>query len=221
MTYEDELHAGLAKIDVHFLNLVGDTSSLEHSGDEVVDSTVTSPLTENGNDTIAGKTVAGSLGLEQSTIIPPALVTTVHIEVLLVLAELHSDPDAVLIALAVEASENIFGISVTATSIQPTRRLGEPPGEEENESGEEDLEPNWDLPGLVACKRSRATSDTSSENRSNKPEGVVKTRDDTAMGRMGSLDDMERTSSGHDGHSETEQEATSHELANGVVGGGS
>lgn len=122
-TYKDELNAGLSKVDVHLLNLVGNTGGIENCRDEVVDRTVTGPLREDDEETIASNTVTGRAGFEEGTIVPPALVATVHVQILLVLTELHADPDAVLIAVAVELGKGFLGLGLSAAGVQPTWTL--------------------------------------------------------------------------------------------------
>ena len=49
------------------------------------------------------------------------------------------------------------------------------------------------------------------------PEGVVKTGDDTAVRRMGRLDNVKRSSSSQNGYTETEQQTATHELAYSTI----
>lgn len=51
------------------------------------------------------------------------------------------------------------------------------------------------------------------------PERVVETSNDTAVRRVRGLNNVQRSSSGEDWHTETKQQATSHELTNSVVTG--
>lgn len=54
---------------------------------------------EDGDNTVAHKTVPRRPVLEQSTVIPPSLVGTIKFQHLIVFLELHLDPYAVRIAL--------------------------------------------------------------------------------------------------------------------------
>lgn len=54
-------------------------------------------------------------------------------------------------------------------------------------------------------------------SRADSPERVVETGDDTTVGGVRRLDNVERSSSGEDGHAETKQQTATHELTNGAA----
>lgn len=169
VAYKSQLHARLAQVDVHLLELICDTSRYQNTIEEVVDRTVTCPLTEDSNAAITSQTIAGSVVLEKRAVVPPALVTTVHVKVLLVLVDLHSNPDAVLPAGTVVFSKNLLGLGVPATSVEPARRLRKKPRQAKNQSREENLHPDGYDPAHVAFKSDRATSNASSKKRADEP----------------------------------------------------
>jgi hypothetical protein len=90
--------------------------------------TITSPLTEDRDATIAEKTVHGRSILEQCTVIPPALVGTVHLQQLLVFIQLKLHPFAVWVAISVELGKHSLGGLLLVVDIKPSRGLGEEVG---------------------------------------------------------------------------------------------
>lgn len=135
--------------------------------------TVTSPLAEDGNDDVAGNTVPGGTIPEQSTVIPPPLVGTVQLEILLVFAQLEVDPDTVLVALAMVLREDTAALLTLAVDVQPTRRLGQKPHENDDDAGEEDLKPDGNDPGVGSLVVKGTAYSTGSEDGTGEPEGVV------------------------------------------------
>ena len=233
-TYKSQLHARLAKVDVHLLDLLRDTGRNQNTIQEVVDHAVTSPLTENGNTAITCQAIARSAMFEQRAVVPPALIATVHIKVLLVLVDLHGNPDAVLPASTVVFSKNLPSLRVPTTSVEPARRLRKKPCQTKNQGREENLHPDGHDPTHVAFKTDGATSDTSSKNRADKPivrleskrhtmlsdylpECVVETSNDTTVGRVCGLDNVQRSSGGNDRYTESKQQTTAHELPNSAA----
>ena len=107
--------------------------------------------------------------LEQRAVVPPTLVGTVHVEVLLVFVDLHRNPNTVLPTKTVVLGENLLSFGVLAASVEPARRFGEEPSQEENQCREENLQPDGYCPTRVAGKVDGATSDTSSEERADEP----------------------------------------------------
>lgn len=79
-----------------------DTGSVEESTQVVGDNAVSSPLTEERDETVAGEAVHRSLVSEQSTVVPPSLIATVHLKMLLILVELKLDPLAIGVAVAMK-----------------------------------------------------------------------------------------------------------------------
>lgn len=232
---ESELHAGKSKVDVHLLGLIGDTSALENTGDEVRDGTVASPLAEDGDCDVATHTVTSSSGVEESTIIPPAFVGTVHLKMLAVFAQLHLHPDAVGVTFAMVFRKHSLRSLVMATGVQPSRRFRKSPSTGKDETWEEELKPDWEDPTLVSWKifgttggtrcedgahkpKSSQNNITSAERKlHNSPESVVDGGNNTTSGRVSSLNNEHGSSGSQDGDTESEQETTTHELANGIV----
>ena len=163
------MHAGLAQVDVHFLQLFSNPGRFKHTIKEVVDSAVTCPLTEDSHRAVASKAVTGGLVLEERAVVPPAPVGSVHVEVFFVFVDLHGYPDTVLPSETVVLRKDFLGFAVLATGVEPTRAFGQEPCQEQNQCREEDLHPDGYGPVQVSREIDRATSDTSSKERTNKP----------------------------------------------------
>jgi hypothetical protein len=150
--------------------------------------------------------------LEERAVVPPAPVGSVQVEVFFVLVDLHRHPDALFPPETMVLRKDFLGFTVLATGVEPTRAFRQEPCQEQNQCWEEDLHPDRYGPVQVSREIDRATSDTSSKEGTDKPsiksvpsipgyrgvylpEGVVKTGDDTAMRRMGRLDNVKRSSS--------------------------
>lgn len=71
---EDKLEAGVAEVDVGLYDFLLVAGGVQHSGQEVGEHTVSGPLSENGEDDVGSKTVAAGTAVEQSAVVPPALV---------------------------------------------------------------------------------------------------------------------------------------------------
>lgn len=167
--YKRQLHAGFAQVDVHLLELFSDTSGLEHAVEEVVNRAVTCPLTEDSHCTVARKAVARGTVFEESTVVPPASICTIHVEILFVLVDLHCYPNTVFPAETVVLGKNLLSFVVPATSVEPARAFRQEPSQEKNQRGEENLEPDRNGPAHVSREVDGATGDTSSEERANEP----------------------------------------------------
>ena len=166
----------LAVVDernVGLLDGVGVPSGVEDGSEEVGEHSVASPLSEDGEDDVAAETVDGRAVTEKRTVIPPALVSTVHVEQLLVLVELELYPRGVLVAIAVVLGEDGLGLLLLAVDIQPSGRLGKPEAENGDETGEKGLEPGDQTPGVVAANVEGASSRSGRNDGSTKPKGVV------------------------------------------------
>lgn len=114
--------------------------------DERENKFLTSPLSENGNAHVAAKTVDGRAVAEESAVVPPALVSTVHVEELLVLVKLELDPRRVGVAVAVVLGEHGSGLVLFVVDEEPPRRLGEEHAEEADQAGEQSLHPSDEPP---------------------------------------------------------------------------
>ena len=94
--------------------------SLENGWQEVAEHAITSPLSEDGEAAVAVESVHRSLVLEQSTIIPPALVSTVHLKIFFVLLELQLDPDGLGVVVSVPFGENRDCLLSFSVDIKPS-----------------------------------------------------------------------------------------------------
>lgn len=123
-----------------------DTSLLKDTSQEVGNDTVTSPLTEESSDAVGGETVAGSTVLEESTVIPPSLVSTIELQVRLVLEKLKLDPLRVWVAVSVILGEESLSLILLAIAVQPSWGFWEKHGEDDDDSWEKSLKPKRDDP---------------------------------------------------------------------------
>lgn len=138
-----------------------------------------------------------------------------------------------------EAGQEGTSILVTASSHQPTGRLGQEPDGGDDDHGRSSLEDEGETPGEIAVDLGAAESDTGGRDGSSEPAAVVETghattplrrADLNAVGRSRGGEDWRRSSDQsrskqgskrglHTGDAETEDEATSNELV-AVIGGG-
>lgn len=112
-----ELLAVVDQSDVCLLNSAFVPSSIEHRSEEVRKHSVTGPLAKNGDYDVAREAVDCSAVAEQCSVVPPALVGTVHVEELLILAELECNPSGLRIAVAVVFGEDLFGLFLLVVDI--------------------------------------------------------------------------------------------------------
>jgi hypothetical protein len=212
---EDNLDSVHAQGDLCLCPSLLDTGGVEESTEVVGDDTVASPLAEKRDETVAGETVDGGLVAEQSTVVPPSLVATVHLKMFLVLMKLELDPFAVRVSMTVELDEVVDGQLLSTASVQPTRGLREQHGKEEDGAREHELKANRDHPrGVGSLVGPTTEGGTASNEGTDRPHDVVETSDDTTVSRVRDLNDVGGTSGSGDGDTETKEEAASHELIN-------
>lgn len=114
--------------------------------------TVSSKLAEDTNQAAAHETVAGIAVLEQRSVIPPALIRTIHVEVGGVLGELKLNPFTFRVAFSVELGKHSLGLLALVVDEEPTGGLREEPDEDNDETWEDQLQPGGDEPGDVASE---------------------------------------------------------------------
>lgn len=107
--------------------------------------------------------------LEERAVVPPAPVGSVHVKVFFVFVDLHGDPDAILPSETVVLRKDFLGFAVFTTGVEPTRAFGQEPCQEQDQCRKEDLHPDGYGPVQVSREIDRATSDTSSKERTDKP----------------------------------------------------
>lgn len=132
--------------NIVLLSAILDTGSVEESAEVVRDDAVAGPLSKERNKTVAGESVKGSAAAEKSAVVPPSLVATVHLKMLLVLVELELNPFTLRVTMAVEAGKVLLGELLLSVGVQPSRRLGEKHGAETNDTREHELKANGDHP---------------------------------------------------------------------------
>jgi hypothetical protein len=67
-------------------------------------------LTEDGDDTVAHETISRRSVFEQSTVIPPSLISTIKFQDFIIFLKLHLDPDAVGVSFSVILGKNSLGL---------------------------------------------------------------------------------------------------------------
>lgn len=105
------------------------------------------------------------------------------------------------------------------TGEEPSRRFRDKQAEKDDQTGEEHLEPDWEDPRVVTLDVKSTTSDAGRQDGTGKPGGVAKTSDNTTVLGMCGLDDPDRSCSSRDRYAESNEETTTHHLADGCVGG--
>ena len=210
----DGVHADL---DVGLLLITDDTGSIQELGEIVGDDSITSPLPEKGDDAVAGKTVAGSSVDEQGSVIPPSLVGTIHLQMGLVLRHLELHPGVLDGALTVVLGKNGLSTIWLAVDVEPSWGLWEEPGAENDDHWEHHLKTDWDGPGgRGSTVGETSASGTGSNESTDWPHDVVQTSGNSAVSWVRNLDDVTWSGSTENADTETEEEATAHELSDRV-----
>lgn len=217
---EAELETCVAKIDPR-LDAVGLVANcIEHGRKEVRQRSVACPLREDDKDAVAGNAVASGAGVEELSVVPPALVRAFSVEVCLVLVELELDPRGGLVTKTMPLGEDSFGFVSLVVDIAPARRFGDEKGTDTDEAGEEELEPDGDLPGSGAREVQSSEDGACGEDGAHEPESIAVGRGHAAEHGMARLDDVDGAGSGSDGDAKAEAESASHELVDGGVHAG-
>jgi hypothetical protein len=82
-------------------------TSIKNSRDEVSEHSITSPLTKDREAHVTAETVSTGPSLEQSRVVPPSLVGTIHVQELFILAKLKLNPCTLGIAVAVVMGKHL------------------------------------------------------------------------------------------------------------------
>jgi hypothetical protein len=85
--------------------------------------TIASPLTEQGDEAVASETVDRCSVLEQRPVIPPSLVSTIELQVGLILEHLKLDPFTFWVAVTMVLSEEGLGLILLAIAVEPLWRM--------------------------------------------------------------------------------------------------
>ncbi len=136
----------------------------------------------------------------------------------LVLRELQPHPYRLTIVVAMPVRERLDCFLSLASGVKPSRALREEEGEDDDETREDHLQPDGDQPGVVVFDVQSTTDCTRGKDGTDKPGGIAKAGDDTAIPGMSSLDNPDRTGSGGDRDTKPEQKSTAHHLAFRGVG---
>jgi hypothetical protein len=109
------------------------------------------------------------VALVQLGVVIPALVGTVDGDILLELLPLEKDDRVIWVTVSVEASEEVTSLIVTLIGKQPTRRLGEEPNAEYDNTGGNALESEGETPRQVRGDLLCAKRDTGGGDRASEP----------------------------------------------------
>lgn len=105
-------------------------------------------------------------------------------------------------------------------NIEPARGLGDEPAEEDDQAREEHLKVDRDGPADVSLESDRTADGARGQDGAGEPESVAVGSEDTTVGRVRGLNNVDGTSSRDDGDAETKQETTTLELTDVAVEGG-
>lgn len=112
--------------------------------------------------------------------------------------------------------EGSLGLNDAAANVEPSGGLREEPGENDDQAGEHHLQPHWNEPLGVTGVAETTTGSSTGNQGADGPEDVVQTGRDTTMSRVGHLDDVGWAGRSDNADTETEEETTTHELADAV-----
>lgn len=117
--------------------------------------------------------------------------------------------------------------------IEPSRRLGDEPTEDDDDSGTQALKPDRQEPGGVSGQIESASDSTCCDDTSGEPEGVAVSSHFASVCRMRHLDDIDGSCGGSDGHTKackgsvipsilwygtlTENESATHKLSDACI----
>ena len=134
-----ELETRIAEIDAGLDAVCFVTNSVENSREEVGEGSVASPLSKYDKDAVASYAIARGSRVEETSVVPPALVRALEIEIHFVLVELKLDPRGGLISKPMPLGEDCAGFVSLVMDIAPARRLGDQESTDADETGEENL----------------------------------------------------------------------------------
>lgn len=103
-----------------------------------------------------------------------------HVQKRLVFLKLKPDPSRLTVAVSMVFGKNSLGLFALVVDVEPTRRLGDEPSEEDNQAGEEHLKVDGDGPADVAIKRDSTSDGTGGQDGAGKPKGVAVRSEDAA-----------------------------------------
>ena len=98
--------------------------------------TVASELTKNGDHDIASKTDSRGPVVEESTVVPPSLISSVKLETLVVFLELHPHPHTLGVALTMVLDKHLRRFIELIVHVEPSGGFGQEPNENDDASRE-------------------------------------------------------------------------------------
>lgn len=233
---EDELEASVAEVDVGLGHLLCVAGGVEHGGEEVGEHlrrsalrieggqhwtyAVSGPLREDGEDNVGREAVSACARVEERTVVPPALVGTLHVKVRFILFQLQLDPRGISVAIAMVFCEHSDGLFAFVVDVEPARGFRDEPGENHNQTREEHLKVDGDRPARITLERDGTANRSRGKNRTGEPETVAVGGDDATEGRVSGLNHVDWASRGDDRDAETEYEATGLELSKASIQSG-
>lgn len=202
---EDELHVGIV------------SDGLVDAQVEVTE-TVTGELTEDTHEDDHQETPAGSVGLDESGVVIPALVRGIELDGILEFLPFQFDDGVVLDSVSVVLGQESLGLGIATIGKEPARGFGEEPDGENNNTGWETLEDEGQAPLKVAVDLLGTESDGGGWDGSSEPTAVVESGKTSTPLRGSNFDDVRGGGASKDGDTETENETTSNELILGICG---
>jgi len=142
-------------------------------GQVEVSETVSRELTEHTHKNDHEEAPACLVGLEKSRVIPPALIRRVEFDSFLELNPLEFDDWVVFFTISMVLGQEGLGFGVTTVGDEPTRRLGQEPDDEDDDTSRNALEDERKAPLEIAIDLLCSEGDGSSGDGTSEPTAVV------------------------------------------------
>jgi hypothetical protein len=110
--------------------------------------------------------------------------------------------------------QDFDGFLALVVDVQPTWRLGNEPGEDGDETGEDHLKVDRDLPAGRANEGDSATDGTGGEDGASEPESVAVGGEKSSPRWVSSFDNVDRPGGRDDRDTKTKEETTALDLVN-------
>lgn len=203
---------GVEDVVGELLGGAGDTNIFEDDGVEVTE-TIAGELTEDGDHEHLGHAPAAVVGHEERAVVPPNLVDTVGLDTIPHLLSLEQHQLGVRVAVAVVLDKEGNSLSLAVVGEEEAGRFGEEEDGGHDDQAGESLKDQGDTPRPVALDEVAAVGNASGRNGSSEPTAVVEASATATPVRRGDFDRVGRGSDGHDGDTETKDEAADDELS--------
>ena len=131
-----------------------------------------------------------------------------------VFPHLELDPFTLWVSIAVILGQECLSLVHLSIRVEPARRLGNEPGEEENESREHHLEPDWKDPRNVSSHVDSAAGCSTGNDGTDRPEDIIECSNSSTVCGVGDLNDVTWSCGGHKLDTHSHEETATHELVN-------